>query len=303
MNLGREKLPAWGLEQWKLLDEAVHAEMSQTKVYPKLLAMYGPLADPWSTTLPADVIEDIDDTVTVPEGVQITLAEVQVKFALSQAQVEEEKNGLSTAVTLATRAANRLALGLDSLVWNSPAALPAGVQVIRGKAPERGLVVAAANKFEVFPTKIDPVTKLPQYGERTFDAVTQAIALLEGLGHARPLGCVVDFRVFADAWRSLPNTLVTPAERIIPLVPKGFCPSARVPEFTGLVLSSRASTVDHVVGMAAATGYLQANADGTHLFRVFERFTVRLKDVTALVRLDFGQQPADEHGPDNPPQE
>src|SRR5947207_1720787 len=97
MNLGREKLPAWGLEQWKLLDEAVHAEMSQTKVYPKLLAMYGPLADSWSTTVPADVIEDIDDTVTVPEGEQITLAEVQVKFALSQAQVAEEKNGLSTA--------------------------------------------------------------------------------------------------------------------------------------------------------------------------------------------------------------
>jgi uncharacterized linocin/CFP29 family protein len=262
-------------------------------VYPKLLAMHGPLADAWATTVPADVIEDVDDTVTVPEGEQITLAEVQVKFALSQAQVEEEKNGLSTAVTLVTRAANRLALGLDTLVWNKPAALPPGVQVIRGKAPTPGLVAGAANKIEVKPTTIDPDTGLPQYGERTFDAVAQAVALLEGLGHARPLGCVVDFRVFADAHRSLANTLITPAERIKPLVPKGFCPTARVPDFTGLVLSSRASTVDHVVGMAATTGYLQANADGTHLFRVFERFTVRRKDPTALVRLEFKNQPQD----------
>jgi uncharacterized linocin/CFP29 family protein len=291
MDLGRQDLTAWTTDDWTLLDDTVKDEVKHTKVYPKLLNMYGPLTDPWATSVPADTLTP--NALSIPEGDKTILGEVQVRFSLSNGQVmgEGDGNGLSTAVTLATRAANLLALGMDTLVWDSVAALPAGVQVIQDKAPQSGLVSAAANAIQVFPTQIDPDTRLPQYEERTFDAVAAATAKLESLGHPRPFGFVVDYRVFADTFRTLPSTLITPAERIIPLVTRAYCPTARVPAFTGLVSSSRASTVDFVVGLPPTIGYLQKNEDGTRLFKVFERFAVRLKDPTALVRLEFQQVP------------
>ena len=297
MDLGRQDLAAWTTDDWKLLDDIVYDEVKQTKVYPKLLNMYGPLHDPWATSVPADTLTP--NALSIPEGDKAILGEVQVRFSLSNGQVmgEGDGNGLSTAMTLATRAANLLALGMDTLVWDNVAALPAGVQVIQGKAPPSGLVSAAANAIQVFPTQIDPNTGLPQYEERTFDAVAAATAKLESLGHPRPFGFVVDYRVFADTFRTLPSTLITPAERIMPLVTRAYCATARVPAFTGLVSSSRASTVDYVVGLPATTGYLQKNADGTRLFKVFERFAVRLKDPTALVRLEFQREPRAEREP------
>ncbi|MFC7307271.1 encapsulin [Streptomyces monticola] len=291
MEHGRDKLPAWTQAEWDTLDRTVHEEMGLTKVYPRLLTMYGPLNDPWATTVAAEIIDR--ESMSIPEEDKTNIAEVQVRFALSQSQVAEG-NGLSTALTLVTRAANLLALGLDTLVWDGAERLPAGVQIIRGKTAGAGLVAAAQHTIKVFPTELDPATKQPRYGEATFAAVAEATALLEAAGHARPFGMVLDHRVFADAFRPLRTSLVTPADRITPLVTRGFCPTARVPEMTGLVLSSRASTVDFVAGLAAVTGYLQANADGTHLFRVFERFAVRLKDPSALVRLEFQTEPEDD---------
>jgi uncharacterized linocin/CFP29 family protein len=45
--------------------------------------------------------------------------------------------------------------------------------------------------------------------------------------------------------------------------------------------------VDLVVGIDATVGFMQQDVDGNYRFRVFERLALRVKDVTALIRLEF----------------
>ena len=45
--------------------------------------------------------------------------------------------------------------------------------------------------------------------------------------------------------------------------------------------------MDLVVGMDATTAYLQPDNKRLDQFSIFERFTLRLKDPSALVRLNF----------------
>jgi hypothetical protein len=45
--------------------------------------------------------------------------------------------------------------------------------------------------------------------------------------------------------------------------------------------------MDLVVGTEPNTEFLQQDAEGFYRFRVFERFTLRVKDKTAIVRLNF----------------
>jgi uncharacterized linocin/CFP29 family protein len=59
------------------------------------------------------------------------------------------------------------------------------------------------------------------------------------------------------------------------------------PQFYGLLLSLGGNTIDLVVGLDATTAFMQQDTDGAYRFRVVERFALRLKDITAVVRLEF----------------
>jgi hypothetical protein len=45
--------------------------------------------------------------------------------------------------------------------------------------------------------------------------------------------------------------------------------------------------MDLVVGIDATTAFMQQDTDGNYRFRVLERFALRLKDTSAVVRLEF----------------
>ena len=45
--------------------------------------------------------------------------------------------------------------------------------------------------------------------------------------------------------------------------------------------------MDLVVGMEPTTEFIQVSTEGLHRFRVFERFALRVKDRSAIVRLNF----------------
>ena len=59
------------------------------------------------------------------------------------------------------------------------------------------------------------------------------------------------------------------------------------PQFFGTLVSLGGNTMDLVVGLDATTAFMQQDTDGNYRFRVVERFGLRLKDVTAVVRLEF----------------
>lgn len=147
----------------------------------------------------------------------------------------------------------------------------------------------------------------------------------EGLAQAHygPYVCVLNFQPYADSYAPLPTTLIIPADRIKPLVTSMYYDQAMhggqgmhqaqkdmqygrdmnymyyqghypqyygtgtLPKFRGMFLSLGGNTMDLVVGMDAKTEYTNQDRDGNYCFRVYERFALRLKDSTSVIRLEF----------------
>lgn len=136
-----------------------------------------------------------------------------------------------------------------------------------------------------------------KYGEHTSSAVGQAYSLLQSKGHYGPYALVLHSDIYADTTESLENTLIMPADRIKFFVTETgsgmgkdevrFYGTGTLPPFTGLFMSLGGDTMDAVVANGPSTRY--SNSGNGHLFEVYERFTLRLKDPTAVVLLNFAQ--------------
>ncbi len=283
-DLSREKL-AWGQELWDRIDKTVHNETQQTKVGAKFIPLYGPLAD--AMTVPADTINL--QIMTIDEGKIKPLIEIWVEFVLTKEQVENEDQ-LSTAVTLATRAANLLSQGEDLLIFQGDNGIENDLFKTvqhRGGPAGNGLLQFPPADQTIDVEPIDTQTKPRRYGENTFKAVAQGYALLQKKGHYGPYALVLATEIYADTYAPLANTLIMPADRIKPLVTAGFYGTGTVPASTGLLMSLGGNTVDLVIGVDVITAFTQVDSEGLYHFRVNERFALRVKDPTALVLLKF----------------
>lgn len=287
MPLGRESID-WTPDVWTSIDQAVTEARQRTQVAEKFLPV---MAAPGALTVPASVI-DVDQTpdqvraLRIDEAATTPLVDVAAGFALTQQQVAGEPT-LRLAEVLAGRAAAVLTLAEDLLVFQGVDALGNPVftnHVVEVLTPplasNTGLVGAAPAAVEVVPLDGGG------FGGNTFAAVAQAIALLVEQGQGGPYALVLNTAEFADTYAPLPSTLITTADRIKGVV-TWFFGSGAVPAKKGLVLSLGGDPVDLVVGVDAITEYVQTDVLGRARFRVFERFAVRVKDATALVRLDF----------------
>jgi hypothetical protein len=145
----------------------------------------------------------------------------------------------------------------------------------------------------------------PRWGERAFEAVAEGYARLQNKGHYGPYALALHTIPYADTYAPLATTLIMPADRIKPLMTAGFYGSGTLPElvsthgaiFTGALVSLGGNTVDLVVGRAAAVSFLLQDPEGKYRFRVWKRFALRLKDETAVIRLDFHTEPIPEDEP------
>jgi hypothetical protein len=158
-------------------------------------------------------------------------------------------------------------------------------------------------RVEAFPPA-NPGDPL-RFGERTFAAVSLAYSRLQSgnnlqQAHYGPYALVLHNEPYADTYAPLPTTLIMPADRIKPLMTAGFYGSGTLPsqgnapnerETTGIVVSLGGNTMDLVVGMDAITAFLQEDTQGQYRFRVYERFALRLKDTSSVIRLEFVPNP------------
>ena len=277
MNLGRDAV-AWPQDVWTRIDQAVSAEIQRTGVASKVMPLSGPMPD--ATTVPADVIDE--DTMTVSEDAVLPIVELSVEFSLTPQQVDSEAT-LSTAETLATRAANLIAQAEDLLIFQGQrgAESPIFRQVKTRGAAGIGVLGAARDTVQVNHSGNGG------YGEETVRAVAQAYSALQAKGQYGPYALVLRTEEYADTFEPLKNTLVMPADRIKPLMTQGFFGTGTLPEVTGLLLSLGGAAMDVMVGVEPVTAFLQIDNDGMYRFRVFERFALRVKDPAAIVRLEF----------------
>src|SRR6266516_2104908 len=82
MNLGRDKLTQWNQDIWKQIDNTVHDEAKRTRIAMKFIPLFMTTAD--AKTVPSDTIDTGDPaTLTVDEGLETTIFEISVGFALT----------------------------------------------------------------------------------------------------------------------------------------------------------------------------------------------------------------------------
>jgi hypothetical protein len=255
-------------------------------------------------SIPADTIETIDQKpLTIDEGQTISIFEILTSFSMTKQQVSKEGD-MTTAISLATRATNMLIQGEDILMFRGDSALDENhghPLFTTGRIRHRnssfgpglfGAVAALpdplAQTIAVDPTSVNRENPaLNTYGENTFGAVSAAYSRLQSKGHYGPYALALHSDIYANTFAPLKSTLIMPADRIKPLVTAGFHGTGTLPPFTGVLVSLGGNTMDLVVGMDAITAFLQEDTEGLYQFRVFERFTLRVKDVTAVITLDF----------------
>jgi uncharacterized linocin/CFP29 family protein len=280
MALGREQL-SWSDAVWKTLDDAVHDEFHRTAVGLKFIPFRGQADD--SATAPADAIDAT--TMTIDEASVAALVELGVEFGLSRQQLaREEQDG--AGITLATRAANRLAQAEDLVIFLGEAAfkhqLLTGVRR-RGGPAGPGLLASAAHAVRV--TAVDSASG--RYGEHSFRAAAQAYAWLQRHGHTGPYAIALHSDLYADSLAPVAEMPSLPADQLRQLCSLGLFGTGALMAKTGVVVSLGGNSVDLVVGMEPTTEVLTQDAQGFQRFCAFERFVLRVKDRTAIVRLDF----------------
>jgi uncharacterized linocin/CFP29 family protein len=276
LSLGREAV-GWSDEVWNRLDLAVAEEIRRSGMTERLLPLRPAL--PGTTTVPADVIQL--DTMTVDEARVAALVETSVGFGLTRQQTDGEAEQ-GTAVTLATRAASLLSQAEDVLVFQGDAAgkLPLFQRVAVRGSTGSGLVDAA-------PDEVDVKQVGGRFGDATAAGVAQACARLQTGGHYGPYALALHPDVYADAFTPLDGTFAAPGDRLAQLATHAFVGTGALPEDTGVVLSIGGDVIDVVVGQDPVIEFTAVDGDGTHRFRVFERFALRIKDASAIVRMRF----------------
>ncbi len=289
-NLGRENV--WSPEGWSELDKAVNGQAGQVRVAQKV---FPATQLPGAAVVPDDSLDPAK--IEIPEGLTRPFLESSVDFPLSQSQVDNEGT-LGTGKALAKLAVKSVALIEDTLFFQGKAAtIPGTVKVVNQDSAGTGLLGRASTTIPVKRSD-------PNYPDTIFQYVVAGISTLVSALQPGPYALFLESEIYADTYKPGPQSLVTPADRIIPLVTGGFyatgtlavpapAPAARAaaaraaPSKRGLLVSLGGEPTTVYVGMDAVTAFTQADPDGRLRFRVFERVQIVARDPTALVGFDF----------------
>jgi uncharacterized linocin/CFP29 family protein len=322
------KVP-WPEETWKAIHKTVHDETMRVRVGAKYLPHAR--VHPKTTSVQQDMVvngplpgEQLS-TLTVDEGTTIRLNEIWTEFALTTQQVHETAEAKNpehtTAVTLARRAAQYLALGQDIVIHqgNNGYNAPFFASNLRYRQPyqplDGGLLSLNGGPYASpnTPIQVPPLDSPPalgvRYGENTFTAVTQAYANLTAQGQPGPYALILNEAIYADLYAAVGlGTLVITADRVEPLVKAGLFGTGTIPPnaslstgntltsplsspptapFYGVMVSLGGRTMELVVGLHATTVYTQQDLNQLWRFRVLERFALRVIDTSAIQVFEF----------------
>ena len=308
-NLGHDKIPQWTDDIWNSIDKAVADEHKLTAIAAQFLTP--PVPDgTMEGTVPADtVLAGGDGILSVSEGDRRSIVEIAVQFKVRKGQVDNEAQ-MKTAESLAIRAANLLAKGEDVLIFQGLAALNDPLFTSHAVAliiPDPNSKSTSVDSFlfannpqtiTVEPAEINPNNPaLSIYGENTYAKVAEGYATLQEHHYGRQ-ALVLPTTIYADTYATRTTTLDIPAitaDRIKGLIGDRVYGTSTLPPLNsgsspakGVLLAMDGNTMDLVVQMGPTVEVVtQDPARGDYVFKVYERFALRLKDPNAVVELDF----------------
>jgi uncharacterized linocin/CFP29 family protein len=271
-----KKVP-WSDDVWKAIHRVVHEEtmrvrvgaqfLPHNRVHPKTTSVAPDLIAP--TNLPGDASNTF--TLTIDEGATIRLNEIWAEFALTTQQVHETaeaKNPEHTsAVTLARRAAQYLALAQDLVIFNgfngySAPFFQQNIRFRQGQQPiDGGLLglVSSGGSFSDFTgapggasnpfLSTNPVIEVPEvagspgtWGVGTFSGAVDAYSILTSVGQPGPYAFILHTIPYADLFAPIGDaSLVITADRVAPLVKAGLYGTGALPPFATLPSSPSSS--------------------------------------------------------------
>jgi uncharacterized linocin/CFP29 family protein len=284
----------WTEAQWTRVQETVRDEAKKARVAASFMPVQGPLPEDAQTaplqrlapfTIPPQPGEllQINDSATRP------LTTLAVNVGLRGAQVAEPD--LESALVAFRRAANLIARAEDYVVFRGQAAANPVTP-----APLRPCDIRGGDAFlGLLPTALliaqEPVGVSLAVG--LVAAISRAVSRLEQFGHLGPFAVVLGHRLFNAAHSPL-GTLVLPSDRIRPLIDGPLLRSSWLNRYaggievpSGIVVSLADNLLDLVVAREISVRRLQVTVQPSprHVYRVSQRFTLRIKQPTALVAL------------------
>ncbi|NOD32283.1 encapsulin [Ruegeria atlantica] len=282
----------WNEDQWSAVKKAVHDEALRARVAASFLPLYGPLpADTQSVPLnKLDLVENSSGAskqrLDVNDYDTLRLTTVSVNVYLKGAQVADPE--LTAAQIMFRRAAAVVARVEDDIVFNgqpgtgqapkhaggAPDSLPQ-IYTISGGGKYPGLLEAGEGKTK-------STSKKNYSGTDVFEAVVEGISALETHGYLGPYACVMGNGLFRAVTTPLPNSMVLPRDSILPFLDGPLLRSSTLPPDKAVLVSLLGAPVEIVVPSDIAVKYLQTSAEGEHVFRVQQKFHLRIKEAKAV---------------------
>ena len=272
--------PNWSDAQWQKVKDAV-SDAFKASVAAEFLTGFRSVMGGAEIARNERLIETLGIPPTISldrdhDAVNLKFVNVTVNVELTSEQVADET--LWNALLAFKRAANILALQQDLIVF---AGYSRGfIQensrfVVNQVQPQRGLADLPA-RHRLFDAVRTPAGGT--VGQGLVTAVVTATGNLERRSNPGPFTCVLGDELYNAAHTPAPS-LALPADTIKELLKGGsLLRSAMIDPNTGIVVSTAANAVDLVIGTPPTAQFLQRQADGRFLFRVYERFVLRIRD-------------------------
>jgi uncharacterized linocin/CFP29 family protein len=295
----------WTESQWTMVREAVRDEAKKQRVAASFLPVCGPWPED-AQTVPLQELEPIEadapgSFLEISDFKTRRLTTLSVHVGLRSAQVAEP--GLSSALVAFRRAANLIARTEDHLIFQGqgdtaqPPYVLGGCRITGGDSFP-GLLTAALRRDD--PQQV-PVSnnRFKPIGEDLVAAVSKAISALEVKGHLGPFALALGSLLF-DTAQTPNDALVLPADRIKPLLDGPLVRTSTLNLVTinmgtglqeerasGVLVSLAANLLDLVVASEIDVQFLQVTTAPSprFVYRVSERFTLRIKQLDAVVAL------------------
>lgn len=297
----------WTEAQWNRVNSAITEEFTKASVAGACLPCYGPVGASMEAVSKQQLTNDTNNPsiIKVSDNETTPFWTIQTYVHLNSQQVADEN--LSTALFAFKRAANRLARTEDFIVFmgydTEKKSVPNLFRLTKQDLPEaqegirdfvanekhaaeglfnhKGVVAISIPK----PSSMQGQPQLADNGARLVTTIADAISTLEDNGYPGPFACVLGRNLFLDAQTPNQGSLVLPADRITPMLGRPLLRSGNMAKNQGIVASSCGESLDIVVATPPKAQFLQVNEKAKYVFRVYERFVLRIKDAKAVVSI------------------
>jgi uncharacterized linocin/CFP29 family protein len=285
---------SWSAEQWNTVRRTVHDEALRARVAASFLPLFGPL-DSDVQAVPRNLLKVGANGLEVEDYDTMRLVTVSVNVQLRNAQMADPD--LTSALIMFRRAAEIVARVEDAIIFNGQSGVDKGprsgiaskatidVCKVSGGEASPGLLGAGSGK--VIP--IQEPTAQHDLGPQVYNAVVAAIQSIESRGYFGPFACVMGDTLFTAINTPIPNSMVLPREGIIPFLDAPLLRSSTIPPEQAVLVSLRGAPVEIVVPSDISVRYLTTTPESKHVFRVQQKFVLRVKEPEAIgvLRLDL----------------